>query len=156
MGAMQIIKKSVVKGCNVFAWMGTDQIRKNTKLIKELATAALVPQKKQAHAPKVETFEQAIKRLGLTEAGLQKRIKASTQIIFMCGLLSIPMLAYTIYIFMSDFYLPGFVCLMLTFLLFAYSFREHFNRFQMQQRRLGCTLAEWFAHTVKLKSSPRK
>ena len=67
-----------------------------------------------------------------------------------CGLLTIPMLAYAVYVFHSGFYLPGFVCLMLTALAGAHCFREHFNRFQMRQRRLGCTFQEWALHTFRL------
>lgn len=156
MGVMNVVKKSVSAGWNFSAWLGVKHIKNNALLIKDLAANTFVSEKSQPNAPKTETFAQAMQRLGMTEADLQKRIKASGQIIFLCGVLSIPMLAYTIYIWMSHFYLSGFVCLMLTSLLGAYSFREHFNRFQMRQRRLGATFAQWFAHTFRSHSPGKK
>lgn len=156
MGALHIIKKGVTAGWNVSAWVGARTLKQNTLVIKDLSKAAFVPGKTKSRGPEKETFETAMQRLKLTEAGLQKRIKASTQIIYLCGGLILPMLAYTAYIFMSGFYLSTFVCLMLTVLLGAHCFREHFNRFQMRQRRLGCTFGEWAATTFGLKSSGKK
>jgi intracellular multiplication protein IcmV len=156
MGALQVIKKGVVAGWNFSAWLGVKTIKQNTSVIKDLSKAAFVPGKTQNRGPEKETFAEAMRRLNLTEASLQKRIKASTQIIYLCGGLMLPMFGYTIYMFMSGFYLSTFVCLMLTALSGAYSFREHFNRFQMRQRRLGCTLSEWAVATFRLNSSRKK
>jgi intracellular multiplication protein IcmV len=150
MGVKNVVKKTVVQGWNFPQWLGMGQIKGNAVLIKDLAKATFNPEKHEAAKIGSETFEQAMRRLNMTEKDLQKRIQSSTQIIYFCGLLSIPLLAYTIYIWSLHFYLPSFVCLMLGFLLFAYAFREHFNRFQMRQRRLGCTFYEWFAHTFRL------
>jgi intracellular multiplication protein IcmV len=155
MGAFQVIKKGVAAGWNFSGWVGSKNIRQNALLIKDLSKAAFTPGREQAEsAPKKETFAQAMQRLNITEAGLQKRIRASTQVIYFCGVLVIPMLAYTFYMFKSGFYLSTFVCLMLTLLLGAYTFREHFNRYQMRRRKLGCTMAEWFRGTFL--ASPRK
>lgn len=143
MGFFKVVKKGITAGWKVSSWVGTDQIKGNVGAIKDLASAAFIANQKNAKAPKKETFEQCLRRLGISEAALQKRIKNSGQIILMCSLLSIPMALYTLYMFYSGYYLSGFVCLMLTAVLLAYSFREHFNRFQMQQRRLGCTFQEW-------------
>ncbi len=155
MGAIKIVKKSIARGWNVTGWVGAKQIKNNTLLIKDLAKSALMVQSNDTH-PKKESFDQAMRRLNMTEADLQKRIKTATQLIFFCGLLSIPMAAYTLYIFMSHLYLSGFVCLMLTFLLLSYAFREHFNRFQMLQRRLGCTFQDWFTNTFKINLPGKK
>jgi intracellular multiplication protein IcmV len=155
MGAFQVIKKGVAAGWNFSAWLGIKNIKRDALLIKDLSTS-FTQGKEQTRAPRKETFEQAMRRLKITEAGLQKRIKSSGQIIFFCGLLVIPMFAYTLYMFLGGFYLSSFVCLMLTALAGAYSFREHFNRYQMRQRRLGCTLKEWAVDTLRLRTSGKK
>lgn len=156
MGALQVVKKGIMAGLNVSAWVGAKHIKKNAILIKEISKDAFAGGRSERDEPKKETFAQAMKRLNMTEAKLQKRIKASNQLIFLCGVLMIPMLVYTLYMLMSHFYLSSFVCLMLTALLGAYSFREHFNRFQMRQRRLGCTFGEWARDTFRMKSSGKK
>jgi intracellular multiplication protein IcmV len=157
MGVMKIVKKGVSAGWNVSAWVGAKNIKQNSLLLKDLAQAAFATDKtSQANAPKKETFAQAVRRLNLTEEALKRRIKSSTLIIRFCGALIIPMLIYTLYMFKSGFYLSSFVCLMLTFLAAAYTFREHFNRYQMLQRRLGCTFEEWVAHIFRIKLSRKK
>jgi len=156
MGALNIIKKGIAAGWNVSGWLGSKHIKQNALLIKELAQNSFAPEKAKQTAPKFESFVQAMKRLNMTEEALQKRIKISGQIIFLCGTLSIPMLAYTLYMFLSGFYLSSFVCLMLTFLLFAYTFREHFNRFQMRRRRLGCSFGEWAKASFGRNSAGKK
>lgn len=152
MGAFQVIKKGVAAGWNFSAWLGVKNIKNNASLIKDLSKKAFSRVEPEAGVLQKETFAQAMRRLNITEEGLKKRIRASTQVIFFCGLLMIPMLAYTLYMLMSHFYLPSFVCLMLTALLGAYTFREHFNRYQMRRRRLGCTVREWAKDTLILSS----
>lgn len=156
MGFFKVVKKGITAGWNVSSWVGARQIKGNIGAIKELANDAFLT-KKAKEPIKKETFEQCLKRLGISEAVLQKRIKNSTQIIIMCSLLSVPMAIYTLYMFSSHFYLSSFVCAMLTLLLLTYSFREHFNRFQMKQRRLGCTFQEWRQALLNpKKATPRK
>lgn len=155
MSNMKILRKTFSSGVNITGWMGLKQIKENSVLIKDLFNDTFSAEKKSATA-KVETFDQAVRRLGLTEADIQKRIKKSTQIIYFCGILSLPMLIYTLYMFNAEFYLSGLVCLMLTFLLFSYVFREHFNRFQLRQRRLGCSFKEWFTATFRANSARKK
>lgn len=156
MGVMKIVKKGVSAGWNVSAWVGAKSIKRNTLMLKELSQTAFATQKPSSKEPKKETFEQAMRRLNLTEEALKKRIKSSTLVIRFCGILTLPMLIYTLYMFKSGFYLSSFVCLMLTFLAAAYTFREHFNRFQMLQRRLGCSKAEWAAHAFRIKFRGKK
>ncbi|GEM_PF-525618 len=156
MGVFNIVKKGISAGWNVSGWLGVSNIKKNAVLIKELSKDTFNVKKTKQGEPKQETFTEAVKRLNLTEQDIQKRIKASGQIIFFCGLLTIPMAAYTLYMFMAGFYLSTFVCVMLTALLLAYCFREHFNRFQMLQRRLSCSIGEWASVTFRLKSARNK
>ncbi len=132
---------------------GTGHIKDNAKMIQGLVVNNFSTDKAAQTSPKKENFAQCMKRLGLSEADVEKRIKNSSQLILICSLLSLPMFIYTLYILISGHFLSSFVCLMLTFLLLAYSFREHFNRFQMQQRRLRCTFEEWLKHLLNSKNS---
>ena len=157
MGVMKIVKKSITAGWNVSAWVGLNNIKNNAVLIKDLSKSTFTqPYSGGGNTPKKETFAQAMRRLNITEAGLQKRIKSSTHVILFCGILFFPMLIYTVYMFQSNFYLSSFVCLMLTALLGAYCFREHFNRYQMRQRRLGCTVSEWARDLFRLNPQRKK
>lgn len=156
MGFKSFVKSSFVRGWNFKAWLGLHTIVANGKIIKELAVSAVNPSSKEESAPKKETFEACLQRLKISEAALQKKIKVSGQAALMYLLFSLPVLVYTFYIFHTGLYLSGFVCLMIFFLLLSRAFREHFNRFQMRRRKLGCTFAEWAADTFGLKSPKEK
>ena len=71
MGFFEVVKKGVTTGWNFSAWIGTKDIKKNAVLIKELSQSAFSPEKR-GQGPKKETFEQAMQRLKMTEANLQK------------------------------------------------------------------------------------
>ncbi len=156
MGFKSVVKSSFVRGWNFKAWLGVNTIVQNGKTVKNLFVNAVSSKPQTDKIIKNETFSDCMKRLNINEAALQKKIKTSGQAALLCLLLSIPMIGYTVYIFNSGFYLSGFVCLMISFLLLSRAFREHFNRFQMQQRKLGCTAGEWLTHTCGLKRSSRK
>ncbi len=157
MGFKSVVKSSFVRGWNFKAWLGYDTIVHNGKTIKNLFVSAVSPgEKTEAAAPKKEKFEECIKRLNISEAALQKKIKASGQAALLYLLFALPVMGYTIYVLYAGFYLSGFVCLMLSFLCLSRAFREHFNRFQMRRRKLGCTFAEWADDTFGLKTVSRK
>ena len=125
MGALKVIKKSIAAGWNVSAWVGTKQIKSNALLIKDLAKSAFIPCRSSRAAAQKGNFAQAMRRLGMTEADLQKRIKTSTKLFFSAAAEYPDAGLYRLYIYV-DFYLSSFVCLMLTFLLSAYSFSRTF------------------------------
>ena len=156
MGLKKIVTKGLFSGLNPLRWMGFEHIADNAKTIKNIANGIAKPspsEEKSSYRPK--TFEAAMQHYGLTEADIQKRMRASWQISLACFLLSLPMLGYTVYLFIAHLPLSAFVCVILTGLLWAYAFREHFNYFQMKQRRLGCTFKEWFINTVSGKGFRR-
>lgn len=142
MGMKNVMKKGLFSGLNPLRWIGYEQIAQNGRTIKNMVDG-MINSKAAADAP--TTFEEAMRRYLLTEEDIKKRMKDSYRIALVCFVASGLMLAYMIYLFVRGLPLAAIVCLMLTLLLWAYSFREHFNYFQMKQRRLGCTFKEWAA-----------
>ncbi len=155
MGFKKVVKKGILSGWDLRQWAGLSEIKGSSRLVKDLAVNVFKnsPPPSSSAVPLKETFAQCIRRLGLTEADLQKRIRSSQQILLFCLGLAVPTALYMLYLIMAGKYLSSFVCLMLTLLLLAYSFREHFNIFQMRQRRLGCTFQQWYRHLLNPKSS---
>lgn len=146
MGFKKVVKKGLTGGISPKRWLGYDSIKTETKLLSKIFGGVFKRSKK---AEKKETFEEAVKRFNLTEGDIQKRIKSSKELamIFfgMGGLLFV----YAIYQWSMGRLLSGIICLTLMLLISAYGFREHFNMFQMRERRLGCTYLEWFNSTFK-------
>ena len=91
-----------------------------------------------------ETFEQAMARLGLTEADIQKtatRYRLYTLLFFLFGL---ALFAYAFYLLFAYFYVTG--CLLaLTATIFSWgqAFRFDFWSYQIRVRKLGVTFKEW-------------
>lgn len=147
MGFKKTVKKGLLSGLNPMRWVGYEQISGNAKTIKDLVNGLI--RKPAKNATHEETFEECLHRFNLTEADVKKRMKNAFRIVIFCLSLSVAMIGYTIYLFVQGLPLSAFVCIILTLVLLAYAFREHFNYFQMKQRRLGCTFKEWFTCTFK-------
>ncbi|MBS0352107.1 MAG: type IVB secretion system protein IcmV [Proteobacteria bacterium] len=150
MGAIKVTKKVLAMGWNFSRWVGIGELKKNTQMIKNMAARNLSAKAKNADF-KAENFEQLMKHYQMTEADLKKRVHSCNQIMIFCSLFSVLTIAYTIFIFQHHLYLGGLVGILMTLLLWAYVFREHYTKFQIQQRRLKCTIQEWFAHTIGVK-----
>ncbi len=146
MGVKKVIKKSFTAGFNPKRWVGVDHIKDNGRVIGHLFTSLF---KQESKKVKPESFEAAKARLNLTEADLQKRVQQGKYVIIFCLFAALLAFAYMIYLVMHHFYLPGIVTLMISLLALVYAYREHFNIFQIKQRRLGCTFGQWFDGTFK-------
>jgi intracellular multiplication protein IcmV len=56
--------------------------------------------------------------------------------------------AYMTYEIYFGYFLGALLSLVVAFLALALAFRYHFWFFQIKQRRLGCSVSEWFNQTV--------
>lgn len=149
MGLKNTIKKGLFSGYNVKKWVGLDEVKRSGRTIKNLYSDLYGSEAKSAQSKAPQSFEQAVKQYGLTEQDIQKRMKTHLIVAICCFIAIFPVFIYALYLFFAKvMILPGFVALMVSFLLSAYAFREHFNYFQMKQRRLGCSVKEWFHFVV--------
>lgn len=120
-------------------WMNLNQLSNTAKTIvgtiKDLKTERQAPIRK-------ETFEEARKRLNLSEEDLQERMKFCFRLSIIYLLVGLLFFAYTIYLIMH--LSIGFIlALLITALMFAFSFQQHFWYFQIKTRQLGATVKEW-------------
>lgn len=129
---------------DVPTWIGYKQIVETTKEFGQLITNTFTPKK----AEKVETFEEALKRLKLTEKDVRDRIKSFTFLCIFWAVLSVAVLAYGIYMADVGSWLSFLACLSITLVCLTQAFRFHFWLFQIKQRRLGCTFREWLNGNV--------
>lgn len=138
----EFIKNSVKKGFNVKRWLAFDEVKSNTVSVKKLAQDVFSNPADKPAQP--ETFEQAVKRFNLSEQDIQKRMQMLFYTALGCVVGMVLALLYAIYLFSSGMVLAGFMSTLLGLSMGVYGFREHFNYFQMKQRRLGCRIGEWF------------
>lgn len=125
---------------NVRAWVDFDRMKSYTSYLADGFRKMFIPQKKQAE----ESFEDAMTRLNLSEKDLQKRRSSLYRLsLFMCGA-ALLILAYGIYQLVHGGYMATIISLAVMLIALALAFRYHFWYFQISERKLGCTLREWY------------
>lgn len=111
-----------------------------------------VPQAEQ----KEHSFEAAKKKFKLSDEQLDKQQHALHLwglILFVCALL---VLGVAIYFLIQGAWKAGLLSLVVTGIAGALAYRYHFLAFEIKQRKLGCSVSEWFREGVLgRKSKPR-
>lgn len=153
MGVGNFLKNTVKDNTNLKGWSSWVTVKDNAKTI----TGILKDVKAEATEPLVKTtFEQTIKKFGLSESDLHARMNSYFRVSVVCALLGIAAFIWVFILFSKLMFLSGLMALALSALMFAYAFREHFYYFQMKKRRLDCTIAEWFASFSPSKKNNKK
>jgi len=124
---------------NVPGWMSLGYLKKDTLSMVNWLKGFFVPKK----AFYKETFEQAVKRLDLTEQDLakQQRRYFGQAVFFLLAALCL--LFYTIYLFVDAKFIPGALAFLVFLLALVRTFISHFWYYQIKNRKLGCTVKEW-------------
>lgn len=135
-------RRRAVKAKNTLSdWMGLGMIIGVFDLVQNIFVTIFFPWKKEKGQP--ETFEEAVERMNLTELDLEDRKKMfRTQVYLYLGV-GLAVLAYTVWLAFSGYYVETFLAFLVAVMSMAYAFRSHFWLFQMKQRRLGCTFKEY-------------
>ncbi|MBX3709834.1 MAG: hypothetical protein KIT56_05270 [Gammaproteobacteria bacterium] len=103
---------------------------------------------------KRETFEQAVKRLALTEDDVKKTITAYHVYTFIFIVLGFLVFAYAFYLLFGPHSIAGWLLgLGASGLFFGQAFKYDFWALQMQQRKLGMTFNQWKRHRLGDKGS---
>lgn len=96
----------------------------------------------------IETYEEAMERLALTNDDIAQRKKEFHQLFlsFMC--IGFAVVVYGAYmLFMGHPWLT-LISMLLSLYAFANAFKFHFWLYQIKQKRLGCTFKEWLNSEV--------
>jgi intracellular multiplication protein IcmV len=125
---------------NVKAWMGWDIIKSSSIYVYNLGKSLVVPQKAESS----ESFEEALARLNLTEADLKTRQQEFMQLFVIYAAIGVAIILYCLYLFYTLSFMGGLLSLVVASLSFALAFRYHFWVFQIKQRKLGCSVQEWW------------
>ncbi len=137
--AVKVSRKTFI---NPSAWFGYSlflaQIQSTWEMVKGLFTIP-VPQR-------VETFEEAVDRFGLSESDLVKIHRRYLIFAYLFGLLAvISLIAAGYFLFKKHAFLAFVLAITVAMLFLVNGFRYHFWAFQIQFRQLGCSFREWWA-----------
>lgn len=125
---------------NPRAWLGYDAVKSQTRLVVDLARDVLTTEKPE----RKETFEEAMKRLNVTEADVKT---VSEDYLFysilFTGFAALVFIASFVMLFYYDTFAGWLIALSIVAILLSQAFRFHFWHFQIKHRKLGCTFEEW-------------
>ena len=128
---------------NIREMADVDRTKETGNFIIQLLKRFFVPNKSAARGS-VQSFDEAVAKMNLSEADLQLRKKSLFRLSILMITISSLILVYSLYnLFLGTW--PGFyLSLVVSLLALVLAFRYHFWYFQIKQRKLGCSLQEWF------------
>ncbi len=98
---------------------------------------------------RTETFDQAVERLGLTEADIQQTMHRYRNYAIFFLLMAIVLFIYAFYLLFTHLSISGcFISLAATTFCLLQVFRYDFWAYQMKVRRLGVSFKEWKQHIL--------
>lgn len=139
------IRRGLKSLVNFPAWMGWSEVKSNARLITGMAKN-LTHLSEPEHE---ETYEQAVARMQLTPSMLAQRERVLFRLACFYFLLTVALLAYTVYLFFIGTWVSVMMSGVLVLIGGSLAFREHFWYFQMRQKRLGCTFKEWLLFFIQ-------
>jgi intracellular multiplication protein IcmV len=123
-------------------YMGLKQIADTTKAIGGMLKPVFVPPRPAEKT--AESFAETLTRLNLTEQDVQKRQREFRRLLTVYLVIALLLFCYSFYLAWHRSIhgaLAGFV---ITLVALTQVFRYHFWLFQLRQRKLGCTLRDWW------------
>lgn len=133
------------------AWLGVNELSAYTRIIGATLKTTFTPAKPQ----RTETFEQALKRLNITDADLQHTAKNYRLYALIFAALGVAALLVGFYYLFHYGTFAGWILAMMMAMLFAvHAFRFDFWCFQIKHRMLGCTFDEWWNGKPDAKKGP--
>lgn len=141
MGFWSGFKNAAKPFVDVPSWLNLNQLKTYGKSISDIGKNLFIPQQ----ALRNETFEQALKRLKLSETDVIKKARTLYNLFLIVFVFALCLIAYLIYLIITN---ASFMAIMVTTVLIAVllakAFSYHFWVYQIKKRRLGCTFQEWF------------
>ncbi len=143
MGLKQSAKKGFLSKYNLKRWVNMEGHLENVEMIKQLYSDLAPKQQEGDLVVSQESFADCVKRLGLSEADLKKRMHAKylSAVGYLC--LSFLLLLYTIYVFNIHHLFSVVICVALFSGVLLLSISEHYGYFQLKRRQFSVSIKEW-------------
>lgn len=132
------LKSYVKRTFNVSEWMSKDLLLGGYRSIRTLYSEI---GRKESH--RVESFEQAIHRLGLDEQAIHQRMLYYKKTAWLYGLVFVLTLGYTLTMLKITQWFTAITSIAYSALVFSFFFKESFWYMQMKKRRLGLGFRDW-------------
>lgn len=130
---------------NIRKWSDWDRMKSMTRNLAISIKKFFIPQKIKHK----ESFAVAKKRLNLSNQDVIKRQNGLFRLALLMLSISALLFIYASYNFYYTNYMCGFLSLIVMSIALTLAFRYHFWYFQIKNRRLGCSIKEWFTHGLR-------
>lgn len=140
MRILQGVKRFFKPLVDVPTWVGYRTLVDNGKSIFESTRRIFTP---TPVVKSTETFQQAMRRLRLTEDDIKKQERA---FLLLCGfwlIAAIVLFIYAVHVFRNGGFMGGLLGLSLVFFSLILTFRYHFWYYQIKTRTLGLDFQQW-------------
>lgn len=141
MGIRQGFKKIGKSFFDYRTWMDMERLKSGFTNLRGSMRTYFVPQKQQA---KPDDFHATVQKFKLSEADLRRKAYAFLRLTFLMVFVTLGVLSYTLYLYAEEHWRAAFIATSVTLVGAALTFRYHFWYFQLKQRKLGCSIKEWF------------
>ena len=151
MAIRDIFKVSTKTFLNPKGWLDFDLMRDQTRTVWGVLSVLFSRNK----PVREETFEQAMQRLEITEADVQRIAKSYKYYAYSFALLGVLTFLYAFYHLVIRYSLLSWILgLSASGLFLSQAFKYDFWAFQMIHRRLGATFADWKQSYLGKKEKP--
>ncbi len=128
-------------------WMNFQGNKDNALYFFNLARQLL---KRSPPAP-LEAFEKVVEEHALSDADLQEKSEKNKAIALLFVFCAVLLLLYTTVLICLGNFMGTCISAALVVYALSQAFRFHFWHFQISQRKLGCSLSEWYRFVLHAK-----
>lgn len=140
MAIKDIFKISRKTFFNPTEWADLDAVRNQNRTIWTIIKGMFIPDK----PVNKETFEEAMKRMGLNDDDVKEALLSYSSYAIVLLIFGFAIVLFAFYLLFFHRSFQGWLLAMsASGLSFAMAFKYDFWAFQIRNRKLGCTLAEW-------------
>lgn len=129
---------------NIRYWLDFERIKTFTLYLLTGIKNMFVPQPRTSG----EDFSEAVKTLHLSPEDLEARKKGLYRLSLIMMTLALGLLGYGLYHLYYGAWRATLLSLVVFLIALVLAFRYHFWYFQIKQRKLGCTIREWFRQGI--------
>lgn len=130
---------------DVRTWLDWDRLKSLSLALFTGLKRMFVPQRETTG----ESFEAALTKFDITEADLEKKKTALWRLSILMVSAGLLIGGYAIFQLIYGTYRASIVSLVVMMIAFVLAFRYHFWYFQIKERKLGCSLQEWYKQGLR-------
>lgn len=131
------IVKSII---NIRYWIDFERMKVFTLYLVNGFKKMFIPQQQA----KAESFESVLKRLNISETALKKKQSALYRLSWLMCTAAFLIFSYAVYQMFYGSFKAAIVSIVVTVIALVLAFRYHFWYFQIKERKLGCSIKEWY------------